>query len=156
MGNRSKSREIVLQILFWLSFDNKKKIDDYEEVVEDFKLEFEKNDYGIDVKFLNREFCLDVLSGIKFNQLEIDELIQRNLKKWKLERLSKIDLSVLRLATYEMKFNSLNPRIAINEALELVKKYGSDKSVAYVKGVLNSIKDIILEDNQKIYEIEKI
>ena len=156
MGNRSKSREIVLQILFWLSFDNKKKIDDYEEVVEDFKLEFEKNDYGIDVKFLNREFCLDVLSGIKFNQLEIDELIQRNLKKWKLERLSKIDLSVLRLATYEMKFNSLNPRIAINEALELVKKYGSDKSVAYVNGVLNSIKDIILEDNQKIYEIEKI
>ncbi len=147
MGNRSKSREIVLQILFWLSFDNKKKIDDYEEVVEDFKLEFEKNDYGIDVKFLNREFCLDVLSGIKFNQLEIDELIQRNLKKWKLERLSKIDLSVLRLATYEMKFNSLNPRIAINEALELVKKYGSDKSVAYVNGVLNSIKDIILEDN---------
>ena len=147
MGNRSKSREIVLQILFWLSFDNKKKIDDYEEVVEDFKLEFEKNDYGIDVKFLNREFCLDVLSGIKFNQLEIDELIQRNLKKCKLERLSKIDLSVLRLATYEMKFNSLNPRIAINEALELVKKYGSDKSVAYVNGVLNSIKDIILEDN---------
>lgn len=144
MGNRSKAREIVLQILFWLSFSNK-KIDDYEEVIEDFKLEFEENDYEIDVRFLNREFCLDVLGGIKFNQMEIDELIQRNLKKWKLERLSKIDLSVLRLATYEMKFNSLDPRIAINEALELVKKYGSDKSVSYVNGVLNSIKDIILE-----------
>ncbi len=144
MGNRSKSREIILQILFCLNFYNK-KIDEYEEVIDEFTTEFKQNDEEIGIEFLDKKFCLEVLSGIKFNEFEIDELIQQNLKKWKLERLSKVDLSVLRLATYEMKFESLDPRIAINEALELVKKYGNDKSVPYINGVLNSIKEITLE-----------
>lgn len=144
MGNRIKSREIVLQILYCLNFYNK-KIDDYEEVIDEFNMEFKENDEEIGIEFLDKQYCLEVLSGIKFNQFEIDELIQKNLKKWTIERLSKIDISVLRLATYEMKFESLDPRIAINEALELVKKYGNDKSVPYINGVLNSIKEITLE-----------
>ena len=67
--------------------------------------------------------------------------------KWKLERLSKVDLSILRLATYEMCFKSLDPRIAINEAVNLSKKYSGDKSSSYINGVLNSIKDVQVEEN---------
>lgn len=147
MGSyRSKSRELVLQIIFGLNF-SKNEINDYEGVINDFELEFKDNEDNVELKFLDKEYCLEILNGINLNQLKIDELIQQNLKKWKLERLPKIDLSILRLAIYEMCFNSLDPRIAINEAINLSKKYSSDKSPAYINGVLNSIKDVKLEGN---------
>ncbi|HJD00803.1 transcription antitermination factor NusB [Candidatus Arthromitus sp. SFB-turkey] len=145
-GYRSKSRELVFQIIFGLNF-YENKMDDYEEIINEFESELKENDYEIDVKFLNKEYCLEILNGIKFNQLKIDDLIQQNLKKWKLERLSKVDLSILRLATYEMCFKSLDPRIAINEAVNLSKKYSGDKSSSYINGVLNSIKDVQVEEN---------
>ncbi len=141
---RSKSREIVLQILFGLNF-NDYKTEDYEDVINSFEEEFRENDEEIDVKFLNKEYCQDVLNGIIFNQVQIDNLIQQNLKRWKIERLPKVDLSILRLATYEMCFKNLDPRIAINEALNLSKKFCGDKAPSYINGVLNSIKDMKLE-----------
>lgn len=146
---RSKSRELVLQIIFGLNFF-KNEINDYEEIINNFEFEFKDNEDNIELKFLNKKYCLEILNGIKLNQPQIDELIQQNLKKWKLERLPKIDLSILRLATYEMCFNSLDPRIAINEAINLTKKYSADKSPAYINGVLNSIKDVKLEGNQNL------
>lgn len=141
---RSKSREIVLQILFGLNF-NDYKTEDYEDVINSFEEEFRENDEEIDVKFLNKEYCQDVLNGIISNQVQIDNLIQQNLKRWKIERLPKVDLSILRLATYEMCFKNLDPRIAINEALNLSKKFCGDKAPSYINGVLNSIKDVKLE-----------
>lgn len=141
---RSKSREIVLQILFGLNF-NDYKTEDYEDVINSFEEEFRENDEEIDVKFLNKEYCQDVLNGIISNQVQIDNLIQQNLKRWKIERLPKADLSILRLATYEMCFKNLDPRIAINEALNLSKKFCGDKAPSYINGVLNSIKDVKLE-----------
>lgn len=143
---RSKSRELVLQIIFGLNF-SKNETDTYEEIINNFEFEFKDNEDDIELKFLDKKYCLEILNGIKLNQLKIDELIQQNLKKWKLERLPKIDLSILRLATYEMCFNSLDPRIAINEAINLTKKYSADKSPAYINGVLNSIKDVKMEGN---------
>lgn len=145
-GYRSKSRELVLQIMFGLNFF--KNIDgNFDEIVDEFKLEFEKNDENIEMRFLNKEYCLEILNGIWSNKDKIDELIRNNLKKWKLERLPKIDLSILRLATYEMKFNNLDPRIAINEAVILSKRYCGDKSPSYINGVLNSIKEVSMEGN---------
>lgn len=141
---RSKSREIVLQILFGLNF-NDYKTEDYEDVINSFEEEFRENDEEIDVKFLNKEYCQDVLNGIISNQVQIDNLIQQNLKRWKIERLPRVDLSILRLATYEMCFKNLDPRIAINEALNLSKKFCGDKAPSYINGVLNSIKDVKLE-----------
>lgn len=141
---RSKSREIVLQILFGLNF-NDYKTEDYEEIINSFEEEFRENDEEIDVKFLNKEYCKDILNGIISNRVQIDNLIQQNLKRWKIERLPKVDLSILRLATYEMCFKNLDPRIAINEALNLSKKFCGDKASAYINGVLNSIKDVKLE-----------
>lgn len=144
VGYRSKSREMIFQILFGLNFVSY-KIDDIDEIVDNFEIEFKQNDYGIDMKFLNKEYCNEILSGIKFNEYEIDELISKNLKKWKIERLPKTDLSILRLAIFEMCFKMLDPRIAINEAINLSKKYSGDKSPSYINGVLNSLKDVKIE-----------
>lgn len=140
---RSKSRELALQILYGLNFN------DYNESCENyidiFKEEFRENDEDIDVKFLNKKYCEEILNGITSNQVKIDNLIQQHLKRWKVERLPKIDLSILRLATYEMCFKNLDPKIAINEAINLSKKFCGDKASAYINGVLNSIKDVKLE-----------
>ena len=92
------------------------------------------------MRFLNKDYCLNVLNGINIHKDEIDDLIQKNLKRWKINRISKVDLSILRLAVYEMCFDELPPNIAINEALNLTKKYSIDRSKGYINGVLDSIK----------------
>ncbi len=67
-------------------------------------------------------------------------MIEENLKdEWKLSRISKMDLSILKLAIYEIKYSDVPFKVAINEAVELAKKYGEDKSKNFVNGVLASI-----------------
>ena len=71
---------------------------------------------------------------------EILKDIEQNLKEdWKLNRISKMDLSILKLAIYEIKYNEIPYKVAINEAVELAKKYGEDKSKNFVNGILASI-----------------
>ena len=68
------------------------------------------------------------------------ELIENKLKpNWKIERVSRIDLSILKLAIYELKYTQIPYKVAINEAVELAKKYGEDTSKTFVNGVLASI-----------------
>lgn len=142
-GHRSRSRELVFQIIFGLNFRNNESLD-FDEIIDNFEMSFADDDSEIDLKFLDKEYCLEILKGITHNKNEIDSAISNNLKRWKLERLSKVDLSILRIATYEMCFNNLDPRIAINEALNISKKYSNDNSYSYINGVLNSIKGMKL------------
>lgn len=71
---------------------------------------------------------------------EIDEKINQVAKGWKTERMGKADLAILRLAVYEMLYDEDVPvKVAINEAVELAKKYGGDESPAFVNGILGKI-----------------
>lgn len=144
VGYRSKCREMAFRIIFGLNFVTY-KIEEIDEIIENFKSSFEDNDYEINMRFLNKEYCYEILEGIRKNQSEIDKLISDNLKGWKIERLSKVDLAILRLAVFEMCFKMLDPRIAINEAVNLSKEYSHDKSPSYINGVLNSLKDVKIE-----------
>lgn len=86
------------------------------------------------------EYITDVINGIKENNEVITEDISSNLKKdWSLSRISKIDLAILKLAIYEIKYKKLDCKIAINEAIELAKKYGDNKSSIFINGILASI-----------------
>ncbi len=81
-----------------------------------------------------------MLPGIDNNKAEIDKLISNNLKKdWKINRISKINLSILKLAIYEIKYKKLPFKVAINEAVELAKKYGDESAPNFINGVLASI-----------------
>lgn len=78
--------------------------------------------------------------GINTNIEEIKELIQKNLKEnWTIERISKIDRAILKLAIYEMLYAKVPYKVVINEAVELAKKYGEDSSKAFINGILASI-----------------
>ena len=71
---------------------------------------------------------------------EIDELLNKVSSGWKVNRMSKVDLNILRLAVYEMKYDEDVPfKVAINEAVELSKKFGGDESSSFVNGILGKI-----------------
>lgn len=87
-----------------------------------------------------KEYFDKVSSGIAEHQQEIDKMILSKLKNWTIERIFKIDLAVLRLAVYEiMYFPDMPSKVAVNEAVELAKKYGNDSSSNFVNGVLREI-----------------
>ena len=87
-----------------------------------------------------KEYIRDVVLGIETNIEDITKLIEKHLKSdWKIDRISKIDLSLLKLAIYEIKYKEIPYKVAINEAIELAKKYGEDNSKNFVNGILASV-----------------
>ncbi len=82
-----------------------------------------------------REFCLGTLENLD----KIDILIEKFLKNWRFDRLSVLDRSILRLATYELTQSSVPSKVAINEAVELAKKYGGEDSFSFINGVLDPL-----------------
>lgn len=80
-----------------------------------------------------------LFSGVVAHCEALDEAISAQLKGWTIERLSRVDLAILRVATYELKYGKLPPAIAINEAVELAGQYSTDQAPSFINGVLGSI-----------------
>ncbi|MFJ8527813.1 transcription antitermination factor NusB [Bacillus sp. NPDC094106] len=90
------------------------------------------------------EFLDSLVVGFVEHKEAIDEVIRQNLKKWKLERISVVDRSILRLAVYEMKYMEEIPHnVTINEAIEIAKIFGDEESRRFINGVLSNIKDTL-------------
>ncbi len=89
---------------------------------------------------LNKQYIYEVFSGTNQNLAEIDELIEKFAKGWKIERIDKGVLAVLRLAIYEMKFMETIPlKVSVQEALNITKEYCGEETVKFVNGVLGSV-----------------
>ena len=129
--NRSRIREEAFKLIYSLEIQKKENIEEQLELyLEDNNL----TDENV-VEYIN-----DAVFGIEKNKEEIEEEISKNLKSdWKLERISKIDLTILKLAIYEIKYKELPFKVVINEAVELAKKYGEDTSQKFVNGILASV-----------------
>lgn len=129
--NRSAIRELAFKLVYSQEIQ---KNEDIEEQIELYIESNEITDKGA-IEYIN-----DVVKGIKKNQKEIEEKIQKNLKAdWKIERISKVDLSLLKLAIYEIKYKEIPYKIIINEVVELSKQYGEEQSKNFVNGILASI-----------------
>ncbi len=86
------------------------------------------------------DYAKEVIQGIESHLQEIDELIEANLKGWKLNRISKIALAAMRISVYEMKYiKSVPVSVSINEAVKMTKEFASDKDGSFVNGVLGSV-----------------
>lgn len=86
------------------------------------------------------EYLNSIYDGIEEKKEEILELISANLKKdWTIQRISKVNLAILKIAIYEIKYKEIPFKVAINEAVELAKKYGDEAAPMFVNGVLASI-----------------
>lgn len=129
--NRSSIRENAFKLIYSL------EIQDTDNLEEQIELFFESNNIKEEEA---KKYITGVVLGIDKNKEQILKDIEQNLKEeWKLSRISKMDLSILKLAIYEIKYNEIPYKVAINEAVELAKKYGEDKSKNFVNGILASI-----------------
>jgi transcription antitermination protein NusB len=87
-----------------------------------------------------RKFAEALVEGVWEHRVAVDELIVRHLQHWKLERLTRTDRGLLRLGVYEMRFDPEVPdKVAINEAVEIGKKFGGDESGKFINGVLDAV-----------------
>lgn len=87
-----------------------------------------------------REYVKEIAKGIKENNEEITNIIAENLKTgWTIDRLSKVDLSLLKLAIYEINYKKVPFKIIINEAVNMAKKFGEDTSASFINGVLAKV-----------------
>jgi N utilization substance protein B len=133
MGRRA-SREIAMKLLYQLEIQKDSR---------DEQVEFTLEKYNLDVK--NRNYINDIVKGVFDNIEYIDKNIEKHAKGWKLSRLSKVDLSILRLSTYEICFRKDIPfNVSINEAVELAKSYSNEESGAFINGILGKIAKIRL------------
>ena len=80
-----------------------------------------------------------ILSGVQAHADEVDRLISTHAIGWSLERITRVDLAILRLAAYEMKFGGTPSAVAIDEAVEMAKKYSTEKAGTFINGVLGAI-----------------
>lgn len=89
---------------------------------------------------ISPQYVQELVEGAEDNKETIDELLAEYLKGWKIDRLSKVDREVLRLAAYEMIYrNDVPPKVVVNEAIELAKHFGTEESGKFVNGVLGKM-----------------
>ena len=127
--SRHKLREQVFKLLFRIEFNDSVEMEEQKElffITSDVETTEEESRY-IEEKY---QAVVDKLD-------KIDELISSNAKGWSIDRMSKVDLTILRLGVYEMIFDDTIPEdVALNEAIELAKEFGQDQSYSFINGVL--------------------
>lgn len=125
---RSEAREHIFKMVFGLEFNEK------EEMPEQVRLYFEQLEQ---MEEKDKEYIQKKAWVIADHKDEIDTLINEHASGWKTTRMNKVDLTLLRLAVYEMKWDDDVPvSVAINEAVELAKRFGGEESPSFVNGVL--------------------
>ena len=129
--SRTELREHIFRMLFRVEFNNADEMKEQEQFYFDELEEATGKD---------QEYILNKYRAIDEKKEEIDKLLNEVTEGWKTTRMNRVDLTILRLATYEIKWDEDVPTgVAINEAVELAKKYSSDDGPAFVNGVLAKV-----------------
>jgi N utilization substance protein B len=140
MGNRRRSRELAMQALYQMEMNQ----DHSKEAVELFCKHF-----GVTENV--KPFFLRLVEGVKKVQHEIDPLIKSFSENWKISRMSRADRNIMRIAVYELLYcDDIPPKVSINEAIDIGKKYGTEDSGPFINGILDSIRISLEKENQSI------
>ena len=128
---RSELREHIFKTLFQIEFNETEEMPD--------RLQYYLDTIG-DAKEKDKEYIRQKYEAVVSHVQEIDALLNEAARGWKTSRMNKVDLTILRLAVYEMRWDEDVPgKVAINEAVELAKKYGGDDDAPFVNGVLGGV-----------------
>lgn len=134
---RSEARELAFILMFEKTFTD----DSFEEIIEKAT---EGRELSLD------SFAAELAQGTYSHLGELDELISKNSQNWKLPRISRVALSALRVAVYEMLYERNIPRsVSINEAIELTKKFATPEDASFVNGVLGAVEKSLPPEEQK-------
>ena len=127
---RSLMRELAFKLIY--ETEMQKQLDSNQ-----LEIFFENNEIEDEEAKL---YLRDIRVGIEVEKEEIESLISKNLKNnWSLERISKINLSLIKIAIYEMLYKNLTYKVAINEVVELAKKYSDENAPQFINGILASV-----------------
>jgi N utilization substance protein B len=126
MARRSRAREVALQVLYQDDLNPK-----VNPAVAD---RFLRNRLRADELV---EFARSLVAGVRRNRGEVDELLSRTADNWSLKRMAVTDRNILRLGAYEILYSDTPGRVAINEAVELAKRFGAAQSAQFVNGILD-------------------
>lgn len=130
MGDRRRSRELALQVLYQM---------EHGQADAEAALSLFAENFAAPGRLM--PYARELVEGITSRRREIDELLGRASRRWRVERMSQVDRNILRMACYEMLLaeDPLPPKVAINEAVELAKRFSSDDSPSFVNAVLDSL-----------------
>ncbi len=132
MGDRRKSRELALQALFFLDVNHT----DSENGILDFCAQNQE-----ELSEAVKPFFLDLVNGVMAEKAEIDRLMDKWAKNWKISRMPVVDRNIMRLAIFELiRRPDIPPSVSINEAVEIGKKFGTRDSGAFINGVLDRVR----------------
>lgn len=131
MGSRHRARELAFQFLYSLDLSKS--------TLNEGLPQFEKDWLAHEPEDIH-EFSKLLINGTSEHLKEIDDLLEKYSINWKLSRMGAVDRNILRLAVFELKWvKDVPPKVTINEAIELAKKYGSEDSGSFVNGMLDKI-----------------
>lgn len=146
--NRRTAREITLSLVFGYSFNTDVMPEEL------LKLYLNYNDFepGVTVKEVQKDkYITSTYAGVVDKLPEIDPLIAEASHNWHFDRISRVAQAILRLAAYEILFiEDIPPKVSVNEAVELAKKYDEDKSYTFINGILGNIIRKITSDKDEV------
>jgi len=129
MGKRHRARELALQVLFHMEYNPGGPDESFDRICSSFSP-------AKDIRPFSRQLVL----GVVENRDEIDRRISRSSKNWRLDRMSRVDRNILRVAVFEVMYmKDIPPKVSIDEAVELGKRFGTEESGAFINGVLDRI-----------------
>lgn len=138
MGNRRKAREFALKVLFHMEFNPGLPDETFTLICDNF---------GVSESI--QSFSKELVLGVYENKKKLDDTIRKSSKNWKLERMSRADRSILRLAVFEILFRQdIPPKVSIDEAVELGKKYGTEDSSSFINGILDNIYNLFAQKDR--------
>ncbi len=133
MGTRRQARELAMQALFYMDMQK----DASEDMLEHFCGCFCASKKS-------RPFLIKLVNGVIGKKGQIDALVERFSQNWKISRMSCVDRNVMRIAVYELLYcNDIPPKVSINEAVDIGKKFGTQDSGAFINGIMDSIKEAL-------------
>ena len=134
MGRRKKSREFALQVLYQLNITKQDVVTALTQFEEHF-LSPEEAD----------EFLRRLVQGVLEHCPELDRLIEQYSENWRLDRINLIDRNILRMALFELLYcEDIPPKVTINEAIDLGKRFGSEDSGSFINGILDRIQNEVI------------
>jgi N utilization substance protein B len=133
MGTRRQARELAMQALFFMDSQNSAS----PEMLERFCKIFHPSEKS-------RPFFYKLVNGVLSARGELDGLIEQFSKNWKINRMSCVDRNVMRIAVFELLYcDEIPPKVSINEAVDVGKKFGTEESGAFINGIMDSIRSAL-------------
>lgn len=148
MGRQRRSREMALQVLYSIEITG---FSPEKALASAYQLAQGPDGDDFNLPSSVRPFAEELVTGVILNQKEIDDKIRSASENWRLERMSIVDRNVLRIAVFEMLYcPHIPPKVSINEAIDIAKKFGTGESGSFINGVLDHVLNDLRRDGSRL------